>query len=96
MMKIKSYGSTQTNVNGSTYTFTRTYSRLSSFGAHSAAVALEVTDNAGNVSFDSVTITRRYIDNVNPTISSLPYCFLSIKVFVLFISKGFKILSEIY
>ena len=61
---------TQTNVNGSTYTFTRAYSRPSSFIAHGTAAALTVTDNAGNVSMQNVTITRRYIDNVNPTISS--------------------------
>ena len=64
-------GATQTNVSGSTYTFTRAYSRpVLGNAPTSSAAALTVTDAAGNTSTDSITISSVYTDNVSPTISS--------------------------
>ena len=64
-------GATQTNVSGSTYTFTRAYSRpVLGNSATSSAATLTVTDSAGNTATDSISISTVYSDNVNPTISS--------------------------
>ena len=70
-------GGVQTNVDGNTYTFTKSFSMPtvanSADGSGiqaSSATGLVVTDGAGNSTFESIVISRKYLDDTNPTISS--------------------------
>ena len=63
-------GGSQTNVNGNTYTFTKSFSIPSLGSSISNAVTLSVKDSALNESSNTIYVTTRYLDNTPPTISS--------------------------
>ena len=63
-------GGSQTNVNGNTYTFTKSFSRPTLNSSLSNAITLSVKDAALNQSSNTIYLTTRYIDNTPPIISS--------------------------
>ena len=64
-------GATQTNVSGSTYTFTKDYAYGDySFGSQTDTLTATVTDAAGNSVTSTTTVTVVKIDDQNPVISS--------------------------
>ena len=65
-------GATQTSSNNGTFTFTKDYDYDDySFGSNTDTLTLSVSDEASNISTQSVTIAITKTDDQNPTITSL-------------------------